>query len=135
MNYKNDNSLLSYYLKKLNNTPLLKRAEEVALVEKIEVSQNKILGACVKYEFFISEFQTLLRGIERDHDGIISLTRLLDANSTNKDVDIIRKDIIVFEDLMDKKVEYQALKTQALDLNFTGNVINLLVTKIYKKYT
>lgn len=135
MNYSNENSMLSHYLKKLNSTPLLKKAEEVALVEKIEVSQTKIVEACVKYEFFISEFLSLLNSNSMEHDDVVGLTRLLDQNSTTKDILSMKADLISFEKALKINATYSTLKEMASNLKFTGTVVNQLVTKINKKYT
>lgn len=107
----------------------------MALVEKIEVSQNKIVEACVKYEFFISEFLSLLDSVVMDTVGVINLTRRLDQNSGEKGIAKIKTDILAFRTALRLNSGYSKLKTQASALKFTGTVVNQLVTKINKKYT
>lgn len=135
MSKENENSILGDYLKRLNNTPLLKKVEEVALVEKIEKSQNKIIASCVKYEFFVQEFLTLLDSIEKTPEGVISLSRKLKQDSNEDDILKIRYQLDQLESDLREGAEYSSIRTQALKIHFTGSIVNKLVTKIDKKYT
>lgn len=129
-----ENSVLSHYLRKLNETPLLKRFEEVAIVEKIEIAQNAVIAECLKYEFFVLEFLSLLQSNPLDNSVVISLTRKLHLESEEADIKIIHKDLVSLIKLMEDKSNYTQLIAKAVDIKFTGTVVNQLITKINKKY-
>ena len=133
LSYK-DNPVLRHYLKKLNDTPLLNRDEEEALVIQIEKCQNELMGEGIKYIAFLEELYDLLESVDLDPKSIINVSRRVDDKASKADIASLKLELSELQESMELGDPDEVIAEKAVALKFTGTHVNKIIQKIGKKY-
>ncbi|EPZ49717.1 RNA polymerase sigma factor RpoD [Halobacteriovorax sp. HFRX-2_2] len=145
------------YLKRMGSVALLTREGEVVIAKEIEEGEREIILSSLKSSHAIAEIITLkdrINELENPTEFVRELVRGLDDESTQKDVDKVKKTIIkVCDELkeiydsalneddgtLDKfskteKTKMDAIATELADLTFNRKIINSFVEPVKKYY-
>ena len=144
------------YLKRMGSVALLTREGEVVIAKEIEEGEREIILSTLKSNHAMSEIVKLkekIESLENPTEYVRELVRGLDDESTQKDVDKVRKLIagtcdrletllssIVKEDGTlekiqgDKKTELDDIAITLADLTFNRKIINSFVEPVKKYY-
>ncbi len=145
------------YLKRMGSVALLTREGEVVIAKEIEEGEREIILSSLKSSHAIAEIITLkdrINELENPTEFVRELVRGLDDESTQKDVDKVKKTIIkVCDDLKniydnalneedgtlekfskDQKETMLKVSTELADLTFNRKIINSFVEPVKKYY-
>lgn len=145
------------YLKRMGSVALLTREGEVVIAKEIEEGEREIILSSLKSSHAIAEIINLkdrINELENPTEFVRELVRGLDDESTQKDVDKVKKTIIkVCDDLKDvydsalneedgtlekfskdQKELMTKISTELADLTFNRKIINSFVEPVKKYY-
>lgn len=133
MNARNGDASIYRYLNQIDSGPLLSRAEEIKLIQSIEVHQKEIIDGFLKSSFAKSELLSYLKGLKNSGTDIIDISKILDEET---DKGLVSKIAVAFEKLV---VALDAKETDIQDLlnevSLSGTIIHGIVTEIKKKHS
>jgi len=125
-------SSLKIYLTKLNNEPLLTKAEEDALLANIEKYQNAILWECVSSTVFRGELFDLLTS--KKVQDIVKISRKLNDTSSKQDVKEVKEALKSLIKTLSTKSVKAGIKRDLKKIGLSGTLVHALVLRIKKKY-
>ena len=144
------------YLKRMGSVALLTREGEVVIAKEIEEGEREIILSTLKSNHAMSEIVKLkekIEALENPTEYVRELVRGLDDDSTQKEVDKVKKLIINTCDRLDellgsivkddgtlekiqgeRKAELDEIEITLADLTFNRKIINSFVEPVKKYY-